>query len=168
MSPHDQVEAMTLATRICVLRDGAVQQIGTPEDIYYHPANTYVANFMGSPPMNLLTAHKNDAQTISLAGETTCSLDLNSEIPDQFLLGIRPEDVNIVAADAGQLSGPLTVETVEKTGSDTFVTTTLNNDKFIIRAAARSRIKENDMFNITFNKEAVTIFDQQSEQRIPF
>ncbi len=165
---HDQVEAMTLATRICVLRDGAVQQIGTPEDIYYHPANTYVANFMGSPPMNLLTAHKNDAQTISLAGETTCSLDLNSEIPDQFLLGIRPEDVNIVAADAGQLSGPLTVETVEKTGSDTFVTTTLNNDKFIIRAAARSRIKENDMFNITFNKEAVTIFDQQSEQRIPF
>jgi multiple sugar transport system ATP-binding protein len=94
---HDQIEAMTLADRICVMSQGEVQQIGTPADVYEHPANTFVAGFMGSPPMNLVPGVI-DRGTVSVAGAALVTV----EAPDgPVTVGIRPEDVSL-----GPASGP--------------------------------------------------------------
>lgn len=114
---HDQVEAMTLATKIVVLKDGYIQQVGTPQEIYHSPANTFVADFMGSPSMNLLPATVN-ADRLEFDGGRHVSV---SCIPEKLvegarvIVGIRPEYFSV--------GGDLLVEPtmVENTGSDTYL-----------------------------------------------
>jgi sn-glycerol 3-phosphate transport system ATP-binding protein len=97
---HDQVEAMTLGDRLCVMSEGEVQQIGTTDDIYNRPANTFVATFMGSPPMNLLAGEMRDG-VLSVAG-TPISAMAAPEGP--VTVGIRPEHAQVCApSDEGSL-----------------------------------------------------------------
>ena len=115
---HDQVEAMTLATKIVVLKDGRVQQAGTPDEIYHRPANTFVADFMGSPPMNLLPAQKRgDRLVIDEAIDLPFPSHLGTTI-DRVTVGIRPEDLHLSA------DGPISLKAtmIEKTGPDAYVT----------------------------------------------
>ena len=92
---HDQIEAMTLASRIAVMRDGRIEQLGTPEEIYNHPATLYVATFVGAPPMNLLKATVRDDR-LALSG-SDASLPLPARFREtagngrDLILGIRPE-----------------------------------------------------------------------------
>jgi multiple sugar transport system ATP-binding protein len=115
---HDQIEAMTLATKIVVLKDGYVQQIGTPREIYERPANTFVAEFMGSPPMNILDATVEsgrlvlaDGQSIALPDTAPASVATRGKV----LIGIRPE-VLTAGTDI-----TVTPRLIEHTGADTFV-----------------------------------------------
>ena len=112
---HDQLEAMTLADILVVMNGGQVEQIGNPLDIYQKPATTFVASFIGAPPMNLLPLRADEIR-IQFAGDSRASAEAG-------LLGIRPEDLVISAgaAASGGLALDLTVEAIERVGPETFV-----------------------------------------------
>jgi multiple sugar transport system ATP-binding protein len=112
---HDQTEAMTLADRIVVLDRGAIQQIGTPMELYEHPANMFVAQFIGSPKMNVLPAR---AEGVAVAIENGGRITWPGTAPDHLAhVGIRPEEFSLVGEERSHLRG--TVEVVERLGSDT-------------------------------------------------
>ena len=118
---HDQTEAMTLADRIVVMKDGRIQQSGTPAEIYACPGNIFVAGFVGSPPMNLLAGtvsdgrFSHDAGSVALAGHS-----------GPVMLGVRPEDVSVVGTDEGDLRGR--VYSSELLGDSVLLGVTLGND----------------------------------------
>ncbi len=126
---HDQVEAMTLADKIVVLRDGRIEQVGTPLELYHHPKNLFVASFIGSPGMNMLsarvTALAESGITIALpgAGELEVPLSSNRSIPNDLkpgepvTLGVRPEHLHL--SDQGQFQGEVIV--AERLGSETYL-----------------------------------------------
>ncbi len=127
---HDQIEAMTMGTRIALMRDGVVQQFGTPREIYTNPANAYVARFIGTPPMNLLEA-KVEAGGVLRVGEATLALPpalagkLAQPAAQALLLGVRPHVLSTGAsAGAGTLSGRVAL--VEHVGAESIVTVKLD------------------------------------------
>ena len=113
---HDQVEALTLADRIVVLNDGDIQQVGSPLELYERPANKFVAQFIGSPTMNVLPVTGTDTG-VTIANGTTLALPHLPVTLQAVELGIRPEHVDVVEAGAGDLSA--VAEVVEHLGSDT-------------------------------------------------
>ena len=126
---HDQVEAMTLADRIVVMRDGHVEQIGSPLDLYDRPASEFVAGFIGTPPMNLLTGHLAGG-VLTMADGT--ALPVPPDITGPLTLGIRPEHLS--RADTGW---PVTVRAVEMMGHETHVTGLLGTTEVIFTMTAR-------------------------------
>jgi len=113
---HDQVEAMTLADQIVVLDKGAIQQVGTPMELYQSPANLFVAQFIGSPKMNVLAVRPNGTALIFADGSR---VDFGVSVPPSLAhVGFRPEEVQLLPGGQGQLQGK--VEVVERLGSDTF------------------------------------------------
>ena len=110
---HDQLEAMTLADILVVMNGGVVEQIGKPLDIYRKPATTFVASFIGAPPMNLLPVKANDLGGLLDA--------LQIKAPGDAILGVRPEDFAIAGAAQGGLALELVVDAIERVGAETFV-----------------------------------------------
>ncbi|RVW07673.1 sn-glycerol-3-phosphate ABC transporter ATP-binding protein UgpC [Prescottella agglutinans] len=116
---HDQVEAMTMGDRVAVLKDGVLQQCASPRELYSRPVNQFVAGFMGSPAMNLLTLPVTDAGVALGDAVIPVSRETIAEIPEgQVVLGIRPEHLEPTTGDAGI---PLDVDVVEELGSDAYV-----------------------------------------------
>jgi sn-glycerol 3-phosphate transport system ATP-binding protein len=111
---HDQLEAMTLADILVVMNGGEVEQIGNPLEIYQKPATTFVASFIGAPPMNLMTLQSNEIRS-QLAGDSRATSEAG-------ILGIRPEDF-VISSDsvAGGIALDLTVEAIERVGAETFI-----------------------------------------------
>jgi multiple sugar transport system ATP-binding protein len=146
---HDQVEAMTLADRVVVLRAGAVEQFGAPLDLYDKPANRFVAQFIGTPPMNVIA--------------TAALRTMNGPIPggavDDGFVGIRPEGVLLRQAGSGML--PAKVELVESLGADTLIyTTTGSGVQLVARQAARTSLHPGDPVGIDLDATAVHPFDR--------
>lgn len=172
---HDQIEAMTLATKIVVLKDGLVQQIGTPAEIYLRPANLFVADFMGSPAMNLVTAQtrKNGRGTELVierpSGEPLRLLDKKARnLPDRVVLGIRPEDITEAAFGSGK-NVHITacdVDVVEPAGADTFVLLSLSGKEVTARLKAETRAAAGESMDFAFNMEKASYFDVESGERI--
>jgi multiple sugar transport system ATP-binding protein len=122
---HDQVEAMTMATKIIVLKDGVVQQVGTPEEIYTNPANTFVAGFVGAPPMNLVPVRATGGAVAGPEGE---SWSMSSAPSDgELLLGIRPERIALAWDDSLPIKA--TIATIEKLGGETLFGCHLGTEK---------------------------------------
>jgi multiple sugar transport system ATP-binding protein len=141
---HDQVEAMTLADRVVVLRDGYIEQHGTPLELYDRPANRFVAQFIGTPSMNVVPA----AALPHLAGGAAA---------DGFI-GIRPEHVHLDGQGQGSL--PATVDMVESLGVETLIYARLANDVQIVsRGSERSRLQPGDAASLTFDAGAIHHFD---------
>jgi ABC-type sugar transport system ATPase subunit len=162
---HDQVEAMTMASRIVLMHQGVVQQVGTPGEVYSRPANTFVATFVGSPPMNLfpgLLDSSNGGR--SFAG--AFRLPLNGAVPESFAdgavtLGIRPEQVQIAAPDATDAM-PASVELVERVGADSFVVSQLGNGATVTaRVDAARPIKEGDRVSVRLPASELRLFDSE-------
>lgn len=153
---HDQVEALTLADRIGVLRQGRVVQVGTPQDIYDRPANVFVAQLVGTPRINLLSAsHANGSLNVT-GSKLQMALPANiSSLPTTFTLGIRPEDVQLAAdgAFAGEITliEPLGVETILhiKNGEQTLLS--------IVSGMTHHRLGEQVHFNVV--RERLHYFD---------
>jgi sn-glycerol 3-phosphate transport system ATP-binding protein len=126
---HDQVEAMTLAQRMIVMNGGRMEQIGTPEQVYARPATTFVAGFIGSPPMNLLSGQA-DGSRFAIDGVT---LALPQAAPRQgaLTLGLRPEHATLAAT--GGVGWPMTVEVVETLGAERLVYCRLGSTLFTVR-----------------------------------
>jgi len=132
---HDQVEAITLADRMMVLNAGVVEQIGTPEQVYWRPESLFVAGFIGSPPMNLVPAHRVGARFKADAAPDEAATPLGlaglEGLPDRFVLGVRPEHLRICPeAEALML---LEVNVVENLGADSFAYCTLDGQPVVVR-----------------------------------
>jgi len=140
---HDQVEAMTMADRVVVLRDGAIEQVGTPLDLYDHPANTFVAQFIGQPQMNVVDT----AKLPSFGG------------PKDGFIGVRPEHVSVRPAGEGTL--PAKVELVESLGLDTLIYANVGDVQLIARQNTRTSLRPGDAVTLDFPRTALHQFDRQ-------
>lgn len=143
---HDQVEAMTLADRVVVMRDGHIEQIGTPDDVYDQPANAFVAGFIGSPAMNMLPGklrrHEGKAW-IDLPGEVRVDLPnaKSGEDGTAVQLGVRPEDLNLSTENDGL---KFIVDVVEMTGREIEVYGTLEGARICVLLRERQKLKPGD------------------------
>jgi multiple sugar transport system ATP-binding protein len=168
---HDQVEAMTLATQMVVLKDGVVQQVGTPEAIYESPANTFVAGFIGSPPMSLIPAtveQRDERMVLVFEAEGTgrLPLDLAGFPPragltgsQRVTLGIRPEAIGLDGDKPLSLPSDMVVRSTEKTGSDLFLLTSLGGASLIARLPAEKRVGDGDVVRLSIDPAKVVYFD---------
>ncbi len=160
---HDQIEAMTLATKIVVLKDGQIQQVGSPDDIYLHPANTFVADFMGSPPMNLFPAHVDRATgTARFGPDAQVSLPaLPAALPadGNVIVGARPEDFR--PGDGFSVTPRL----VEKTGADVFVYFELSGKPVSARLSGRHGAVTGDI-GLSLDTAHLCFFHPDSGQRL--
>ena len=151
---HDQVEAMTLADRVVVLRDGAIEQVGSPLDLYDKPANQFVAQFIGTPQMNVVDTAKLPALREVVGA---------ANAPDGFI-GVRPENVLVRAAGAGKLSGR--VELVESLGADTLIYTHVGNGggngvQIVARQSERTQLHPGDPVGLDIAPASFHLFDRQ-------
>ncbi|ARQ09840.1 sn-glycerol-3-phosphate ABC transporter ATP-binding protein [Rhizobium etli] len=178
---HDQIEAMTLATKIAVMKDGIVQQFGTPAEIYNNPANIFVADFMGSPAMNLVKASvENGAGGLAVSLErpnaaplrlpVTTGNGLSSYAGRQVIFGIRPEaltDPDGADRNARSLTeGDCLIEVVEPAGSDTFAVTKLGGKEVVARLRADAGIAPGQNTRLAFNLDKAVFFDPETQARI--
>jgi multiple sugar transport system ATP-binding protein len=180
---HDQIEAMTLASKIAVLKDGVLQQFGTPAEIYNDPANMFVADFMGSPAMNLLDARveNNEAGQIRVSLErpgieplklcmTQSSNALRDFVGKNVVFGIRPEaltDPDGSDRNAKLVAeGDCMIDVVEPAGSDTFAITKLGGKEVVARLRADARLKPGQSTRLAFNLDKAVFFDPADGRRL--
>ncbi len=173
---HDQTEAMTLGERIVVLKDGVVQQIASPLELYDDPSNRFVAEFIGSPAMNFLTAEFiQDGAVMRAAGAGyRCELPvwmLQGVRPDkgrQLVIGVRPQDGRLQSGsgDKGDevgLSLQLMVEVVEPLGAETYVYGTNEaGGEFTVKVEAGRRLKAGELLRVSFPVERIYVFDKDT------
>ncbi|WP_170381934.1 ABC transporter ATP-binding protein [Ruegeria atlantica] len=176
---HDQIEAMTMATRICVLEGGDIQQQGTPDEIYNNPANAFVAGFMGSPPMNLMKARaRKSAEGWGLTishGLESITLPYPRNLPDSYdnrvvTLGMRPEQIVEEyprdAAEDAYYTTTCTLDLTEPTGADTFGAIDLSGLEAICKLKPGSRADTGDQVELHFEVGAACVFDPESGARL--
>jgi multiple sugar transport system ATP-binding protein len=166
---HDQVEAMTMGDRVAVLKDGLLQQVDTPRQMYDHPNNVFVAGFIGSPQMNLLPARAVDGK--ARIGEYHVPVDPASErkMNGNITIGVRPEAWRIVSAEEGGL--PIDVTVVEELGADGFVYGACDVEgvtgHVIVRlSSARDSVRKGDRIHVTTDPKNVHVFDTDSGERL--
>jgi len=174
---HDQVEAMTMATRIAVINKGILQQIETPQNLYDNPTNLFVAGFIGSPAMNFFPAKiikddgrlRLDANAFSLQipeNRTSVYMPYSGK---NVIFGIRPEDIhNPDFAPPGIIAQPVPakVDVTELMGNEIFVYLKSRDHNFVARVDPRSRYHFDDEVKLVFNVENLHVFDRDSEQAI--
>jgi multiple sugar transport system ATP-binding protein len=179
---HDQIEAMTLATKIAVMRDGEVQQFGTPAEIYNNPTNLFVADFMGSPAMNLIPAtiaNSGNALSVVLQREArepitlpmaNAPAGLSAFQGKPIIFGVRPEaltDPEGAERNASNIAtAELHIEVVEPAGSDTFAVTNLGGKPVVARLRADANIQPGTNTPLAFNLTKAVFFDPATENRI--
>ncbi|KYC97134.1 ABC transporter ATP-binding protein [Heyndrickxia sporothermodurans] len=173
---HDQTEAMTMATRIVVMKDGVIQQVGTPKEVYDHPKNVFVAGFIGSPAMNFFNGKIED-------GHFTINETLKFAIPDgkmkvlreqnligkNIIFGIRPEDIHDEPLFINSSPGTkftTTIDVSELTGAETMLYSQLGGQEFISRVDSRSDIKPGDKLEFAFDMNKGHFFNPDTEERI--
>ncbi|APA68979.1 ABC transporter ATP-binding protein [Janthinobacterium sp. 1_2014MBL_MicDiv] len=176
---HDQIEAMTMGDLIAVMKDGVVQQLGTPQEIYDNPANLFVAGFIGSPSMNFITvkpviegndvfaAIENAGKSMRLALPFAAD-KLRSHAGREVILGVRPEqitDMSSAHGDVGQELGCL-IDLVEPTGPDTLLTTRLNGAAVTCRTHPREAVLPGQTMQLSFNLSKAAMFDPANGERI--
>ena len=179
---HDQTEAMTLGDRIVVMKDGVVQQIATPQEVFNHPANIFVAGFIGVPQMNFFDAQlvrsgdgftvKTEDMNVALAPETCAQLALNWDGGDvkEITAGVRPEQILLADKDEeGALQG--TVEVTELMGSTEHVHVTAPDGQFVliipvVDLEAKGALKAGDTIWFKFEKNATHLFDKVSGKNL--
>ncbi|WP_373635737.1 ABC transporter ATP-binding protein [Yoonia sp. SS1-5] len=156
---HDQIEAMTLASRIVVLKGGDVQQIGTPQQIYDSPANTFVADFMGSPPMNIIPALVEDGQLRI----DDMALPAPPGLAGPVQLGIRPEHLSFATGPADLQVVPTMIE---NTGAECYVNFALGGVTVTARLPGRMDEDNTDSLGLTIAPGALRFFDMETGQRL--
>jgi multiple sugar transport system ATP-binding protein len=169
---HDQVEAMTLGSRVVVMKDGWVQQVGEPLEIYGRPANKFVAGFIGSPAMNFIpvtVSEVNGAVFVEAAG-------LRGKVPPEkanalkpykgqtVTLGIRPEDLRVGSgADSADLSFDAVVEVVEPLGSEILLDVAVAGQSVVCRVEPSVKAKPHEKIRLAFVPERIHFFEPKTE-----
>ncbi len=171
---HDQVEAMTMGDRICVMRDGILQQVGSPQDLYDHPANLFVAGFIGSPSMNFLTGRvlleggaptlALDGLTIILTGRAAAAARTSGE-GKMLTIGVRPEHLDVATADMpNAVRVPVTVEVVEFLGNDALIHATVAGTDVVALIPVARGVAVGDKIELAIADNLVHTFDPQSDR----
>ncbi|MEJ7757418.1 MAG: sn-glycerol-3-phosphate ABC transporter ATP-binding protein UgpC [Nocardioidaceae bacterium] len=165
---HDQVEAMTMGDRVAVLKDGLLQQVDTPLNLYDRPTNLFVAGFIGSPAMNLMAAKASDGG--AKVGDYTVPINraAASKIKGDITVGARPEAWRLVSKDEGGL--PVKVTVIEELGSDAYLYGTSEVEgtpsEVVIRIEARRDVQKGSTVYATTDPEKVHLFDTDSGERL--
>lgn len=173
---HDQVEAMTLGDRIVLMKDGVIQQMDTPLALYEHPANKYVAGFIGSPGMNFFPGKlaQNDGRievvTSGFALEVPAERHegLGSAIGTDVVLGMRPQDIHesTFHSDGPTSAVSATVEVVEPLGSEIYLYASSGQDQFVARVDAHSVVKVGEAVQLLFDTRKMHLFAASTEQSL--
>ncbi len=167
---HDQIEAMTLADRIAIMKEGKIMQLASPNEIYSRPKNLYVADFIGSPSMNFLNGKI--VKKNFVIGDLKIPLDTykfeNKPSADNpAIIGLRPEHLatgdNLASA---RVRTKVTVELVEPMGSDTLIYTNIENTPVHIRMEGQTNVKMGDVVEVGISPERASLFDKKSENRL--
>lgn len=168
---HDQTEAMTMATRLVVMKDGLIQQIGTPKEVYNTPHNMFVAGFIGSPSMNLFHCRLTeteillDGQSFPIPPKYLLLLQKKNYIGKEIVMGIRPEDLQITDV-VSPYAFKATVDVAELLGAETFLYCSLVTQPFIARVQADSNFQPADVVTLVMKEEKIHFFDPETEERI--
>jgi multiple sugar transport system ATP-binding protein len=170
---HDQIEAMTLADRIAVMKGGLIQQLGRPQDIYKRPVNRYVAGFIGSPSMNFLdgeVAIRDGSPRFVAEGLdiplANYKFDRSGAKPGAAVFGIRPEHIGSNSGEDWPFSAAVPVEIVEPMGSDTLVWTRLGEQNLTIRVSSERMPDVGDTVTAGFDPMNASLFDAASGERL--
>jgi multiple sugar transport system ATP-binding protein len=174
---HDQVEAMTMGGRICVLRDGLMMQMDSPQNLYDHPDNVFVAGFIGSPAMNFfdVTVVEQDGDLYVDGGTFRLKLPpekvqaLKPYAGKQVVFGARPEDVHDREfVPPGIRAEPMTtkVDVTELMGNEIFVYLLIGQKQFIARVDPRTRARVGQEMDVVINMDNTHLFDRDTEQAI--
>jgi multiple sugar transport system ATP-binding protein len=175
---HDQVEAMTMGDRICVMRDGMVMQIADPLTLYRQPENLFVAGFIGSPPMNLLKGRveKRDGRLFFVETDGRDSLTIplggrleplaNRYVNKEIVFGIRPEHVTNERKDGSSLPVTLTVDIAEPMGSESLVYLKTGTGNLIARLQGEHLFEPGEQLTVQLHLDKVSLFDVETEKVI--
>jgi multiple sugar transport system ATP-binding protein len=170
---HDQVEAMSMGDRLIVLKDGVVQQIGTPLEIYNRPANQFVAGFIGSPPMNFIDCElieqdghfviNGDGLRVKLPADNNAALKTSGSSGNlPVVLGIRPEDISERNAHSSKVDDNVInarVDFLEPLGNEVIATCSLAGHEIIVRLNPRTNAKSDEMIELFLDMERARLFD---------
>ncbi|GGA73283.1 ABC transporter ATP-binding protein [Ornithinibacillus halotolerans] len=172
---HDQTEAMTMATRLVVMKDGVIQQVGAPKEVYDNPNNVFVGGFIGSPSMNFFNGHLKDSNFVMG--------DVNIKVPEgklkllrekgyenkELILGVRPEDIHdelVFIESTPSTKITATVEVAELMGAETYLYSKVSDQDFIARVDSRSDIHGGETIDLAFDMNKAHFFDAETEERI--
>ncbi len=167
---HDQIEALTLADRIAVMRGGIIQQLADPKTIYNKPANLFVAGFIGSPAMTMLSGRTVDSghgPAVDIGGPVVPLAGYDGAIPAagrDVILGVRPEHVTIHAGDGGTI--PAVIDLDEPMGSDSLLWLTLAGRPLSVRTTADHAFANGQPVTVSFDLGKASLFDRETEQRL--
>ncbi|MCS0789630.1 sn-glycerol-3-phosphate ABC transporter ATP-binding protein UgpC [Cytobacillus pseudoceanisediminis] len=172
---HDQTEAMTMATRLVVMKDGVIQQVGAPKEVYEKPENVFVGGFIGSPAMNFFNGKLEDGKFV--IGKTQIAvpegkmkvLREQGYTSKDIVLGIRPEDIHdepvFIDASAGSKINAR-IDVSELTGAETMIYSSIEGQDFVARVDSRTDIKPGQNLELAFDMNKAHFFDATSERRI--
>ncbi len=175
---HDQTEAMTMGDRIAVMRDGILQQLDTPQNLYDHPSNMFVAGFIGSPAMSFFTTtlqQENNQLWINGEGFRVRVPDqyrqaLTSQAGKQIIFGLRPEDISDVRMEQNVAEGttvPVTVDVVEPMGSEIYLyLLTDGQQQFVARVDPLTRVQPGEKLEVAFDMKKMHAFDPTTQQTL--
>ncbi|QSX04965.1 sn-glycerol-3-phosphate ABC transporter ATP-binding protein UgpC [Sedimentibacter sp. zth1] len=178
---HDQTEAMTMADRIVVIKDGIIQQIDTPENLYNNPNNLFTAGFIGTPQMNFIDAklYKNNSELqLKFNIDTSLAINFpqkNTNIPKtnlDIVVGVRPEHLHIIQIPSDELKKDdivlknCSIEAIELLGSEKLIYLNYADTNIIVKVDASTSIVKSQKYNICFSKSDMHIFDKATERKI--
>ena len=176
---HDQVEAMTMASRIVVMKDGLIQQVDTPQNLYDLPCNVFVAGFIGTPQMNFINATIEKGNNDLYVAFENCKFKLPSEkaqnealqeyVGKEVILGVRPEcihDEPMYLSSLEDWTTDVAVDVTELMGAETYLYLTLGETNLISRVSSRTKAKSGDTIKVAFDVSHAHIFDKETEKVI--
>ena len=176
---HDQTEAMTMASRIVVMKDGLIQQVDTPQNLYDTPVNIFVAGFIGTPQMNFINATLTKENNEVYVNFESCKFKLPTEkaqnealqeyIGKEIILGVRPEcihDEPMYLSSLEDWTTDVNVDVTELMGAETYLYLTLGETNLIARVSSRSTAKSGDVIKVAFDVSHAHIFDKETEKVI--
>jgi multiple sugar transport system ATP-binding protein len=172
---HDQVEAMTLGDRVVVMKDGVVQQVGEPLELYNQPANKFVAGFIGSPAMNFAAVTVTEADGSLIAENSGLCIKLPDEIAQRLrghigrevILGVRPEDLTVAgSADLDHPCFDAVIEVVEQLGSEILLDMKVGESIMVASVEPTARVRVADKLRVAMRRSRLHVFDAQTEAAI--
>lgn len=172
---HDQTEAMTMATRLVVMKDGIIHQVGAPKEVYENPENIFVGGFIGSPSMNFFTGKLEEGKftinqtSIAIPEGKMKMLRTQGYVGKTVVLGVRPEDLHDEPLFIDASSGATikaTVDVSELTGAETMIYSQLDGQDFVARVDSRTVVNPGQIIELAFDMNKVHFFDAETESRI--